>query len=77
RKKLFDAQVEVEEPVAEAPVVPVFPASPGDSSNRREEAARVDPSGPSGHIQIRHEASCKLVLRGLEQTEFKSIWTKH
>ncbi|GAB2270099.1 hypothetical protein Dimus_005012 [Dionaea muscipula] len=50
RKKLFDAQVEVEEPVAEAPAVPAFPASPGDSSNQQKEAAGVDPSGPSGHI---------------------------
>ncbi|GAB2294810.1 hypothetical protein Dimus_029005, partial [Dionaea muscipula] len=30
----FDAQVDVEDPVAEAPVVPAFPASPGDSTNQ-------------------------------------------
>ncbi|GAB2292435.1 hypothetical protein Dimus_026675 [Dionaea muscipula] len=50
--QFFDAQVEVEEPVAEAPGVPVFPVSPGDSTNQEKEpeAAGVDPSGPSGHI---------------------------
>ncbi|GAB2283766.1 hypothetical protein Dimus_018258 [Dionaea muscipula] len=31
--QFFDAEVEVEEPVAKAPAVPNFPASPGDSSN--------------------------------------------
>ncbi|GAB2268057.1 hypothetical protein Dimus_003032 [Dionaea muscipula] len=48
----FDAQVDVEEPVAEAPVVPAFLASPGDSTNQQREKtpAGVDPSGPSGHI---------------------------
>ncbi|GAB2266305.1 hypothetical protein Dimus_001319 [Dionaea muscipula] len=48
--QFFDAQVEVEEPVAKAQAVPAFLASPGDSSNQQKEAARVDPSGPSGHI---------------------------
>ncbi|GAB2281011.1 hypothetical protein Dimus_015624 [Dionaea muscipula] len=50
--QFYDAQVEVEESVAEAPAVPVFPASPGDSSNQQKEkeAAGVDPSGPTGHI---------------------------
>ncbi|GAB2266883.1 hypothetical protein Dimus_001871 [Dionaea muscipula] len=50
--KFYDAQVDVEEPVAEAPVVPAFPASPGDLTTQQKEpeAARVDPSGPSGHI---------------------------
>ncbi|GAB2281592.1 hypothetical protein Dimus_016171 [Dionaea muscipula] len=50
--QLFDAQVDVEEPVAEVPVVPAFPASPGDSTTQQKEpeAAGVDPSGPFGHI---------------------------
>ncbi|GAB2275812.1 hypothetical protein Dimus_010561, partial [Dionaea muscipula] len=50
--KFFDAQVDVEEPEAEAPVVPAFLASPGDSINRQREQtpAGVDPSGRSGHI---------------------------
>ncbi|GAB2278517.1 hypothetical protein Dimus_013196 [Dionaea muscipula] len=48
--QFFDAQVEVEEPVAEVPAVPAFPASLGDSSNHQKEAVGVDPSGPSGHI---------------------------
>ncbi|GAB2290333.1 hypothetical protein Dimus_024612, partial [Dionaea muscipula] len=48
--QFFDAQVEVEEPVAEAPAVPVFPTSPGDSSNQQKEATGVNPSGPSGNI---------------------------
>ncbi|GAB2279348.1 hypothetical protein Dimus_013990, partial [Dionaea muscipula] len=50
--QFYDAQVEVEEPVAEAPVVPVFPASPGDSSNQQQEqeTVGVDPLGPPGHI---------------------------
>ncbi|GAB2297613.1 hypothetical protein Dimus_031705 [Dionaea muscipula] len=50
--QFFDGQVDVEEPVAEAPVVPAFPASPGDSINQQREQtpAGVDPSRPSGHI---------------------------
>ncbi|GAB2286041.1 hypothetical protein Dimus_020464 [Dionaea muscipula] len=50
--QFHDAQVEVEEPVAEAPAVPVFPTSPGDSTNQQKEteAAGVDPLGPTGHI---------------------------
>ncbi|GAB2266447.1 hypothetical protein Dimus_001455 [Dionaea muscipula] len=48
--KFYDAQVDVEEPVVEAPAVPAFPASPGDSSNQQKEVAGVDPSGPSGHL---------------------------
>ncbi|GAB2292272.1 hypothetical protein Dimus_026521 [Dionaea muscipula] len=50
--QFYDAQVEVEEPVAEAPAVPVFPASPGDSTNMQKEPATegVDPSIPSGSI---------------------------
>ncbi|GAB2268949.1 hypothetical protein Dimus_003887 [Dionaea muscipula] len=31
----FYAQVDVEEPVVKAPVVPAFPASPGDSTNQQ------------------------------------------
>ncbi|GAB2278756.1 hypothetical protein Dimus_013431 [Dionaea muscipula] len=32
-EQFFDAQVDVEEPVIEAPAAPAFPASPGDSAN--------------------------------------------
>ncbi|GAB2273551.1 hypothetical protein Dimus_008341 [Dionaea muscipula] len=32
--QFFDAQVDVEEPVTEAPAAPAFPASPGDSTNQ-------------------------------------------
>ncbi|GAB2270398.1 hypothetical protein Dimus_005299 [Dionaea muscipula] len=44
--------VDVEEPVAEVPLVPAFLASPGDSTTQQKEpeAIGVDPSGPSGHI---------------------------
>ncbi|GAB2299337.1 hypothetical protein Dimus_033412 [Dionaea muscipula] len=50
--QFFDAQVDVEEPVTEAPAAPAFSASPGDSTNQQKEQtpAEVDPSGPSGHI---------------------------
>ncbi|GAB2273123.1 hypothetical protein Dimus_007928 [Dionaea muscipula] len=50
--EFFDAQVDVEEPVTEAPAAPAFPASPGDSTNQQKEQkpSRVDTSGPSGHI---------------------------
>ncbi|GAB2281175.1 hypothetical protein Dimus_015778 [Dionaea muscipula] len=50
--QFYDAQVEVEGPVAEAPAVPVFPASLGDLANQQKgtEAAGGDPSGPTGHI---------------------------
>ncbi|GAB2287559.1 hypothetical protein Dimus_021932 [Dionaea muscipula] len=50
--QFFDAQVDVEEPVTEAPAAPVFPTSPGDSTNQQKEQtpAGVDPLGPSGHI---------------------------
>ncbi|GAB2288245.1 hypothetical protein Dimus_022586 [Dionaea muscipula] len=50
--KFYDAEVEVEEPPAEAPTVPVFPASLGDSTNVQKEPAieGVDPSAPTGSI---------------------------
>ncbi|GAB2266592.1 hypothetical protein Dimus_001586 [Dionaea muscipula] len=50
--RFFDAQVDVEEPVAEVPSIPAFPASLGDSTTQQKEpkASGVDPSGPSGHI---------------------------
>ncbi|GAB2294761.1 hypothetical protein Dimus_028955 [Dionaea muscipula] len=50
--KFYNAQVEVEEPVAEASVVPAFPASSGDSTNVQKEPAiaGVDPSAPTGSI---------------------------
>ncbi|GAB2273396.1 hypothetical protein Dimus_008191 [Dionaea muscipula] len=50
--QFFDAQVDIEEPVTEAPAVPAFSASLGNSTTQQKEpeAAGVDPSGPSGHI---------------------------
>ncbi|GAB2294891.1 hypothetical protein Dimus_029083 [Dionaea muscipula] len=44
--QLFDAQVDVEDPVPETP------AAPGDSTTQQKEQtpAGVDPSGPSGHL---------------------------
>ncbi|GAB2272889.1 hypothetical protein Dimus_007706 [Dionaea muscipula] len=50
--QFFDAQVDVEEPVTEAPAVPVFPSSRGDSTNEQKEPATagVDPSTPIGSI---------------------------
>ncbi|GAB2294723.1 hypothetical protein Dimus_028918 [Dionaea muscipula] len=50
--QFFDAQVDVEEPVTEAPAAPAFPTSPGDSTNQQKEQtpSGVDPSGPSGHL---------------------------
>ncbi|GAB2279075.1 hypothetical protein Dimus_013735 [Dionaea muscipula] len=52
--QFFDAQVEVEEPVEQASAVPVFPASPGDSSNQQKEkeASGVDPSVQLATFQI-------------------------
>ncbi|GAB2286321.1 hypothetical protein Dimus_020738 [Dionaea muscipula] len=43
---------EAQNTVIEAPVAPVFPASPGDSTNQQKELtpAGVNPSGPSGHL---------------------------
>ncbi|GAB2283756.1 hypothetical protein Dimus_018248 [Dionaea muscipula] len=50
--QFYNAQVEVEEPVAEALAVPVFPSSPGDSTNVQKEPATagVDPLAPTGRI---------------------------
>ncbi|GAB2275733.1 hypothetical protein Dimus_010485 [Dionaea muscipula] len=50
--QFYDAQVEVEEPVAEASVISVFPASPRDSTTVQKEPATagVDPSAPTGRI---------------------------
>ncbi|GAB2302642.1 hypothetical protein Dimus_036640 [Dionaea muscipula] len=50
--QFFDAQVDVEEPVADVSVFPTFPASPGNSTNQQREQTPVgvDPWGPSGHI---------------------------
>ncbi|GAB2297962.1 hypothetical protein Dimus_032045 [Dionaea muscipula] len=50
--QFYDAQVEVEEPVAEASAIPVFPTSPGDSPNLQKEPAteEVDPLAPTGSI---------------------------
>ncbi|GAB2276168.1 hypothetical protein Dimus_010903 [Dionaea muscipula] len=51
-EQFYDAQVEVKEPIAEAPAVPVFPTSLGDSSNVQKELATagVDPSALIGSI---------------------------
>ncbi|GAB2278937.1 hypothetical protein Dimus_013607 [Dionaea muscipula] len=35
--QFFDAQVNVKDPVIEAPTAPAFPASPGDSTNQQKE----------------------------------------
>ncbi|GAB2266135.1 hypothetical protein Dimus_001157 [Dionaea muscipula] len=50
--QFYDAEVEVEEPAAESPAVPVFPASPGDSTNvqKEPETAGVDSSAPTESI---------------------------
>ncbi|GAB2285565.1 hypothetical protein Dimus_020011 [Dionaea muscipula] len=50
--KFYNAEVKVEEPEAEDSAVPVFPASPADSSTVHKEktTVRVDPSIPSGSI---------------------------
>ncbi|GAB2271032.1 hypothetical protein Dimus_005884 [Dionaea muscipula] len=50
--QFYDAQVEVEEPAAEAPAVPVFPASPGDSTTVQKEPATAgfEPSISTGNI---------------------------
>ncbi|GAB2273812.1 hypothetical protein Dimus_008586 [Dionaea muscipula] len=50
--QFFDAQVDAEEPATEAPAVPAFLASPGDSTNVQKEPATagVDPSAPTGSI---------------------------
>ncbi|GAB2281490.1 hypothetical protein Dimus_016077 [Dionaea muscipula] len=50
--QFYDAQVEVEEPAAEAPAVPVFSASLGDSINVQKEPAKagVDSSIPSSSV---------------------------
>ncbi|GAB2273127.1 hypothetical protein Dimus_007932 [Dionaea muscipula] len=51
--QFFDAQVDVEELVAEVPAVPAFPASLGDSTTQQKEPepSGVDPSGPCSHVQ--------------------------
>ncbi|GAB2275313.1 hypothetical protein Dimus_010074 [Dionaea muscipula] len=50
--QFFYAQVEVKEPTTKAPAIPVFPASPEDSTNVQKEPAiaGVDPSAPTGSI---------------------------
>ncbi|GAB2290005.1 hypothetical protein Dimus_024302 [Dionaea muscipula] len=47
--QFFYAQVEVEEPTTKAPAVPEVPA-PNPVQQKEQTPARVDPSGPSGHI---------------------------
>ncbi|GAB2286621.1 hypothetical protein Dimus_021016 [Dionaea muscipula] len=76
--QFFDAQLDVEEPVTEAPTAPAFPASPGDSTNQQQEQT---PSGvaPRVHLvtyQILFSFHFKLSLKGLVQTGFKLIWRK-
>ncbi|GAB2297976.1 hypothetical protein Dimus_032058 [Dionaea muscipula] len=50
--RFFDAKVGIEEPADEVPAVPAFPASLANSSNvqQKQNAARVDPSVPTGSI---------------------------
>ncbi|GAB2266596.1 hypothetical protein Dimus_001591 [Dionaea muscipula] len=50
--QFYDTEVKVEESTAEALAAPVFPASPGDSSNIQKETATagVDPSTPTDNI---------------------------
>ncbi|GAB2266132.1 hypothetical protein Dimus_001155, partial [Dionaea muscipula] len=50
--QFYDAEVEVEEPAAEAPGVPVFPTSPGELTNvqKEPETAGVDPSAQTRSI---------------------------
>ncbi|GAB2275397.1 hypothetical protein Dimus_010158, partial [Dionaea muscipula] len=76
--KFYDTQVNVEESVAEAPAVPVFPTSPGDSSNQQKEkeAVGIDPSVQQATFQFLFLFYFKQNLRGLEQTEFKRTWRK-
>ncbi|GAB2265700.1 hypothetical protein Dimus_000739 [Dionaea muscipula] len=47
--QFFDAQVDVEEPVTEAPTAPAFPASPGDSTNQQKEQT---PSGATPRVHL-------------------------
>ncbi|GAB2283005.1 hypothetical protein Dimus_017537 [Dionaea muscipula] len=49
--RLFDAQVDVEEPVTEAPAAPTFPAPSGDSTTRAEEHTPAE-STPRVHLVI-------------------------
>ncbi|GAB2270249.1 hypothetical protein Dimus_005154 [Dionaea muscipula] len=76
--QFFDTQVDVEELVTEAPAVPTFPASPGDSTTavERTGGSGVDPSGPSGHVQNTVMIKLKLNLTRLVQTRFNLIWRK-
>ncbi|GAB2297921.1 hypothetical protein Dimus_032005 [Dionaea muscipula] len=50
--KFYDAEVEVEAPADEVQVVPVFPASPANSTNVQKEPATagVDPLIPTGSM---------------------------
>ncbi|GAB2283138.1 hypothetical protein Dimus_017668 [Dionaea muscipula] len=76
--QFFDAQVEVEEPTIEAPVVPVFPTSPGDSTNVHKEPpiAGFDPSAPLAAFLMPSSVHFKLILRELVQIEFRMTWRK-
>ncbi|GAB2281607.1 hypothetical protein Dimus_016183 [Dionaea muscipula] len=73
--QFYDAQVEVEEPVAKAPAVPVFPASPGDTTNQQKETevAGVDLSGPTGHIPDSVMSKLQAEFERA-QTEFRQSW---
>ncbi|GAB2294925.1 hypothetical protein Dimus_029116 [Dionaea muscipula] len=77
--QFYDTQVEVkvEEPAAEAQVIPVFPASPGDSTNVQKEpaTARVDPTAPTGSISesvmIKLQAEFERVRANRIQADFE------
>ncbi|GAB2297517.1 hypothetical protein Dimus_031617 [Dionaea muscipula] len=79
----FDAQVDVEEPVAEIPSVPAFPASPGDSiiEQKEPEASGVDPSGPSGHlpesVMIKFQAEFESARANRIQSDLEKAQTEN
>ncbi|GAB2273727.1 hypothetical protein Dimus_008506 [Dionaea muscipula] len=55
--QFFDVQVDVEEPVTEAPAAPTFLASPGDSTNprRKQDTGGVDPRVHPVTFRMRYE----------------------
>ncbi|GAB2302641.1 hypothetical protein Dimus_036639 [Dionaea muscipula] len=80
--QLFDAQVDVEEPVTEASAAPAFPASPGDSTTQQKEpeATGVDPRSIRSHsvtvmIKLQAEferARAKRIQSDLEKAQAKN-----
>ncbi|GAB2292665.1 hypothetical protein Dimus_026902 [Dionaea muscipula] len=81
--QFFNAQVDVEYPVTEAPAAPAFPASPGDSTNqqKKQTPAGVDPSGQSGHISdsgfLPFQAEFKRARANRIQTELEKAQTEN